>query len=305
MTAPLTPSDCDLRDFPFMPLDVMRLRRSRAWLLAKRDPALAFYLINLWSASWHEVPAGSLEDDDLVLADLAMCDADTWERIRDTVLRGWVKCSDGRLYHPVVAEKARDAWQRKQEQRQRTEAARAARAAKRQQATVTSETPPQSSVISTTSSVTEIATDNATTSVTASKGQGQGQYREERKIPSFQDGRDLAPPDLPPDVQKVLWGEGLERLRRLTGKADGPARGILGRLVKAAGDKPAEVLHALRDCPDTGDPVAWLMAACRHRASPHVNRLEQMRHDLDLPTMADPEALAVMDELFAQRRLLQ
>ena len=215
MTAPLTPSDCDLRDFPFMPLDVMRLRRSRAWLLAKRDPALAFYLINLWSASWHEVPAGSLEDDDLVLADLAMCDADTWERIRDTVLRGWVKCSDGRLYHPVVAEKARDAWQRKQEQRQRTEAARAARAAKRQQATVTSETPPQSSVISTTSSVTEIATDNATTSVTASKGQGQGQYREERKIPSFQDGRDLAPPDLPPDVQKALWGEGLEACRRL------------------------------------------------------------------------------------------
>lgn len=107
---PLTPHDCDLRDFPFMPLDVSRLRRSKSWLYAKRDPTIGFYQMNLWTASWHEVPAASLEDDDDVLADLAMCDPNHWPTIREKVLRGWVKCSDGRLYHHVVAERARSAW---------------------------------------------------------------------------------------------------------------------------------------------------------------------------------------------------
>lgn len=127
LPAPLTPPDCDLRDFPFMPLDCMRLRRSKAWLLAKKNPALGFYMVNLWTAAWHEVPAASLEDDDDILADAAMCDLKTWLRVKEQVLRGWVKCSDGRLYHTVVAEKANSSWERKHAQRQRTEAARQAK----------------------------------------------------------------------------------------------------------------------------------------------------------------------------------
>ena len=103
---PLTPPDCDLRDFSFMPLDVSRLRRSKAWLKAKRNPALGFYLINLWTASWHEKPAGSLENDDDMLADLAMCDLSKWKKLKGDVLYGWVLCSDGRYYHPTVCEKA-------------------------------------------------------------------------------------------------------------------------------------------------------------------------------------------------------
>lgn len=108
--APLTPRDCNLSDFKFMPLEVQRLRKSRAWLICKRRPELAFYMLNLWTASWHEQPAGSLEDDDDVLADLAMCDPTKWSRLRNDVLRGWVKCSDGRLYNKTVCEKANEAW---------------------------------------------------------------------------------------------------------------------------------------------------------------------------------------------------
>ena len=103
---PLTPRDCNLTDFRFMPLELNRLRRSKGWLLARRDPALGYYMLNLWAASWHEVPAASLEDDDDVLADLAMCEPKRWAGVREKVLRGWVKCNDGRVYHPVVAEKA-------------------------------------------------------------------------------------------------------------------------------------------------------------------------------------------------------
>jgi hypothetical protein len=57
---PLVPADVDLRDFPWMPVDIHRLRRSKALLICKRRPELAFYMINLWTASWHEKPAGAL-----------------------------------------------------------------------------------------------------------------------------------------------------------------------------------------------------------------------------------------------------
>jgi Protein of unknown function (DUF1376) len=112
MTAPLpmVSTEVDLTDFKFMPLEVARLRRSKAWLICKRRPELAFYMLNLWTASWHERPAGSLEDDDDVLADAAMCPPERWAEVKADALRGWVKCSDGRLYHPVVAEKVAESW---------------------------------------------------------------------------------------------------------------------------------------------------------------------------------------------------
>jgi len=110
---PLVPIEADLTDFRFMPIEHARLRRSRAWLICKRRPELAFWQINLWIGSWTERPAGSLEDDDDVLADVAMCSPDRWQEVKADVLRGWIKCSDGRLYHPVVAEKVLEAWNSK------------------------------------------------------------------------------------------------------------------------------------------------------------------------------------------------
>jgi hypothetical protein len=50
--------------------------------------------------SWHQVPAGSIEDDD-ILADAAMCDPRAWDKIKDKVLRGWER-RDGRLFQVVV-----------------------------------------------------------------------------------------------------------------------------------------------------------------------------------------------------------
>lgn len=174
MTTPV-PAEVDLRDFPFMPLEVDRLRKSKAWLLCKRKPHLAFYLLNLWTAAWHELPAGSLEDDDDVLADRAMCPPDVWPTVRDDLMRGWVKGGDGRWYHPVVVEKVLEAWERKQAQRQRTSRARLAKLATKSQ---TSDNTKDNSV---TESVTERVTElphSSDDSATASKGQGQGQGKE-------------------------------------------------------------------------------------------------------------------------------
>jgi len=67
----------------------------------------------------------------------------------------------------------------------------------------------------------------------------------------------------PPDARAELWGDGLALLRGLTGKPDGPSRGLLGRLVKAARDDCPAVMRALRSAADLRpvDPVPWLMAA--------------------------------------------
>lgn len=113
LPSPLTPADCDLRDFAFMPLDVARLRDSD--LAALETPEACWAALLLWSASWHQVPAASLPDDDRVLAKTAGYGrvVKEWLLVREGALHGWVKCADGRLYHPVVAEKALESWHAK------------------------------------------------------------------------------------------------------------------------------------------------------------------------------------------------
>jgi hypothetical protein len=62
LPTPLVPVGVDLQNFGFMPLDLHRLRRSKTWRRCRRNPEIGFYCLNLWAASWHELPAGSLED---------------------------------------------------------------------------------------------------------------------------------------------------------------------------------------------------------------------------------------------------
>jgi len=124
LPVPFLPAEVDLRDFPFLPLDVVRLRDSELAASVSGEEFRAAVL--LWCASWHQIPAGSLPDDDVQLSTLAGFGrvVKEWKRHRKGALHGWIKCSDGRLYHCVVAEKAREAWNEKLAQRWRTECAR-------------------------------------------------------------------------------------------------------------------------------------------------------------------------------------
>jgi hypothetical protein len=108
--APLTPPDSDLSDFGFMPLDVGRFRRSD--LVTQEEPEAIVAAVLLWGAAWHSKPAASLSNDDRTLAQAAGFGraVAAFQAIKAGALRGFVECSDGRLYHPVVAEKAREAW---------------------------------------------------------------------------------------------------------------------------------------------------------------------------------------------------
>lgn len=127
LSPPLTPAGCDLRDFQYLPLDVERLRDSE--LATLESPEACWAAVLLWCASWHQVPAASLPNDERILANYAgyfhrgKVDP-AWESIRAGAMRNWVLCSDDRYYHPVVAEKANVAWESKWLQAHKSELAR-------------------------------------------------------------------------------------------------------------------------------------------------------------------------------------
>lgn len=124
---PLTPPDCDLRAYPTMPLNVARLRDSG---LSSHENAEVFRAaVMLWCAAWHQVPAASLPNDDRELANLAGFGrfVKEWMKIRDEALHGFTLCSDGRLYHHVVAEVALPAWETRKKYLERSRKANEAR----------------------------------------------------------------------------------------------------------------------------------------------------------------------------------
>ena len=101
-----------------MPFDVQYWRDSDFTVRASGDEFRACMML-CW-ASWHQVPAGSIPDDDRVLAALCGLGRTTqavkeWIEIREAVLYDWVLCDDGRFYHPKVAEKVLTAWNGRQE----------------------------------------------------------------------------------------------------------------------------------------------------------------------------------------------
>lgn len=252
---PLTPGDSDLRDFAFMPLLVARLRRSKAWLIAKRQPELGFYMVNLWTAAWHDFPAGSLEDDDDVLSDLAMCDPRKWERIRDKALHGWVKCSDGRLYHPVVAEQVNDAWANRQGYRERLARARAAKAQKQSHS---NETPIKGSMIEPViDSIIESIIEPETGPAIALKGQGQGQ------------GEGYIAPKPPRGPRSIDADPECAAFYAAYPRHDAPDDAFKAwRQVIKAGAKPADIMAGLARYQFPTDrqfiklPASWLRAGC-------------------------------------------
>lgn len=128
---PFVPPDLDLRDFPNMPLDVVRLRDSDLAVVASAEAFRAAVL--LWCAAWHQMPASSLPDDDRLLANLAGYGRDlkSWKAVRESALRGFIKCDDGRLYHPVIGDMALKAEEKRRGNSRRTAAATVAAAASR------------------------------------------------------------------------------------------------------------------------------------------------------------------------------
>ena len=95
-----------------MMVDVPRLMNSGFNSAASGNPTAWMVGHKLWYRAWHQVPAASLPDNDDELCHLAELgfDLKTWRKVKEIALRNWVRCDDGRLYHPLVAETALEAW---------------------------------------------------------------------------------------------------------------------------------------------------------------------------------------------------
>lgn len=123
---PPVDNSLDVRSFPHMPLLVSRLLSSDLAVLSTGEEFKAAIL--LWCTAWHQVPAGSLTDHPKWLAKHSGAGTvEEWDKVKDAALRGFRKCSDGRLYHSVICELAVNAFATKRVNRKRTEAAIAAR----------------------------------------------------------------------------------------------------------------------------------------------------------------------------------
>ena len=129
LPAPLVFLEVDLRRFSFMPVHVDLLLRSE--FVAKASADVFRRALLLWCACWHEVPAASLPDDDMVLAKLAHYRGSMkkFRRLKPKILYGFVFCSDGRWYHKFISNLALEAWKGKLSQTDRTKSARIVRLA--------------------------------------------------------------------------------------------------------------------------------------------------------------------------------
>jgi hypothetical protein len=103
MTDPLTPPDCDLRGYGYVPLHGHHLFGSAFWAETNDEEKVG--ALRLWWAAWLQCPAASVPSSDKALADLAGYGRDLkgWARVKDRVLHGFVPCSDGRLYHRFLS----------------------------------------------------------------------------------------------------------------------------------------------------------------------------------------------------------
>jgi hypothetical protein len=126
--------------------------------------------------------------------------------------------------------------------------------------------------------------------------------------PSLRSGDAVAPPRAagsdPPDARAALFRDGLAALRRLTGKPDGPARALLGKLLKSARDDCAGLLTAILAAAESppAEPVAWLSAAAARLGGGPLLAIQGPPAGLELlpPEMEPPDAFGLRPWVFAQ-----
>lgn len=285
---PLTPPDADLQDFPFMPLHVARLRDSD--LAAEGDPEGCWYAVLLWAAAWHQLPAGSLPDNDAVLTKLCGLGRDirTFRKHRTDALRGFVACADGRLYHPVIAEQVMSGWESKLRQRHRTECATIKQRNVRNKTDDAKpsftawvkhhypESVPHLSrdtddvVIGDKPAVSPV-TDGNVTRDNASKREGQGEGQGD--LGSEADASGAEAPALPviPDPDKVMFDGGISLMAR-AGVLEPKARQLLGKWKRDHGTP--SVIAALGAAQREGaiDPTSFIERALRNEQRPDHQR---------------------------------
>lgn len=283
---PMVPAEVDLSDFTTMPLEVRMVRDSK--FAVESEPEAFRAGVLLWCAAWHQVPTGSLPDNDKELSNLAGFGrvVKEWLKFREEALWKFVKCSDGRLYHPVIAEKAVAAWTSRcrhyyDRMADRLRKANKARAEQK---------PPQEAI-----PVPSFEDWNAariaagqTPEVAAQaggipaekrligrgKGKGRGNREGEGKGDSLSRSGPGGPGGEPPSDRDLVFALGVPLLTA-AGVIEKNARSMLAGLAKKHGE--AEVVRVINRCAEERpvQPVSWIQAALKTAPADRASRIAQ------------------------------
>lgn len=207
---PLVPPECDCSGLPFMPLEVGRLLDSDLMALSTGDEFKAALM--LWCKSWAQAPAASLPDDDRILARWSGATPSEWKQMREMALRGWVKCSDGRLYHPLIADLAVKAHAKRKDQSARANSRWAKVRAGKEEEKQRSR------------STRGIATGSPHGNAGSMQGEGEGEYQ----VSVAKEA--TAPNGASRDLDKEAWDHGVQLLTDL-GRTERASRAFFGKLL--------------------------------------------------------------------------
>ncbi|PYD47148.1 DUF1376 domain-containing protein [Novacetimonas pomaceti] len=262
LPAPLSPPDCDLRGYDFMPLFGHRLFSGRLYTHCTDAEFRA--AVRLWWSAWNQVPAGSLPADDRALATLADFGRDlrAWRRVRARALDGFVTCSDGRLYHPLLSREATRAHAgRLRAQRRRDGDAERLRRWRAGHAGTAPDTPDAPDDMAAGTPPVPVCTPDVKR---VSPCDDSDSDRERESDSNTSAARATA---RPPQGGAPVMADLIARTGDLTGRGMRQARALTGQWMKAARDDTALVDAVLRDglALRPADPVAWVLACLRQR----------------------------------------
>ena len=109
----------DLSSMTYMPLMIKEFVASRLVNGVK-----SIYSINnlaLCASAFHQVPAGSVPDDDIEIATMSgfRGSDEEFQQAKAVILRGFIKHADNRWYHPFVVRRSIEIWDKNEHQRER------------------------------------------------------------------------------------------------------------------------------------------------------------------------------------------
>lgn len=259
LPAPLVPAEVDLRGLEYMPFFGNHLFGSE--FNARCTDAEWRAGVTLWWAAWNQQPAGSLPDDDVALCRLADLGRDLklWRKVKANALRGFLHCSDGRIYHPFLCKQVLVAWEKRVQERERK---RKWREKKQGQ------------------------------DADGDGDKGGTKTGQDADVPAEGKGRDVTGRDdvnsksrsspagaaaaKPPDPAKdEIWRSG-KALLQDEGMSKERAGSFIGKLCKDYGQ--VLVLQSIRDCVTAAPakPSEWLIARCQERRAKAVNKQESL-----------------------------
>lgn len=253
MTPAPYPADTRAKGWRFE-IDTERIRQSDTWALAPAETRP--WLLMLWMVAWEQTPCGSMPNDDVLIAARLGLTPKVFAKQRAVLMRGWWLAEDGRLYHPVIAERVAEmvdyrekAATRKADYRARMQA---------QQADGQG-------------SHAEVPAESRGTNDTGT-GTGTGTLEEIKRTDAIASAAAAAHSD----AQEAIFALGVPMLMA-AGVPEKNARSMLGRLRKYNPDHA--VVAAIDRCAKANalQPVEFLQGCLK--TSAHFNRQEAQEHD--------------------------